>query len=100
MFTYSIGDIFRSLEMKYKPQHKDIIILEEKEHKISTGFTPLKRFTAMNLEDNKIQEGIRISLEILSKMNEIYQKNDIIFMVALIPTKESVYSVYLENSIT
>jgi lysophospholipase L1-like esterase len=100
IITFSIGDTFRFFEMKFYKLYKedDITIFENKEYKIHTGFTPLARLMALDYDDQKIQKGLQISLELFSEMDEICKKNNIIFIVLLIHTKESIYSKYIENN--
>jgi hypothetical protein len=43
---------------------------------------------------------MRITFELLKEMDEICQKNHIQFLVVVIPTKEMVFSQYLEHSPT
>ncbi len=71
---------------------------ENKELNIKTGFISSLRLKALNLEDPKVQEGLRISLELFNQMNELSKKKNIEFLVVLIPTKESVYSKFIEHN--
>jgi hypothetical protein len=57
-----------------------------------TIFTPEYRLTALNLDDPRIREGLRISLEAIRRMQQLARRDGIRFVVLLIPTKEFVFS--------
>ena len=88
----SFGYIFRY------PESIDITIFEDKSSKLRIDFTPSLRFGALNISDPKIKEGLRISLDCFLKMYNLCKINNIIFIVVLFPTKENVYSKYIENN--
>jgi hypothetical protein len=102
MATLSFGNTFRFLEMKYlrSESNGDVSILDDRERNLHTGFTPFARLQALNLRDPKVREGLRISLASILHMKQLCAKKDIQFMVALIPTKESVFADYIENNST
>lgn len=56
-----------------------------------TVFTSEYRLAALNLEDPRIAEGLRISLRAIQKMHERAAAGKIRFHVVLIPTKEAVF---------
>jgi len=58
---------------------------------IKTLLTPSYRLVALNLDDIRIQEGLRISLESIEEMNRQILSENIQYLVMLIPTKELVY---------
>jgi len=58
---------------------------------IKTILTPKYRLCAVNLNDPRIAEGHRVSLEAIRLMKERALKVNIEFMVLLIPTKEMVF---------
>jgi lysophospholipase L1-like esterase len=97
MFTFSFGNLFRFLEMKYasSPLNSDIAILEDEQRGIRTGFTPLTRLSVLNLQDPRVEEGLRLTLEVIRRMNDLCSEKSIQFIVALIPTKESVFADYI-----
>jgi lysophospholipase L1-like esterase len=64
---------------------------------IYTGFTPEHRLRALDLEDPRVKEGLLISLDVFVKMKAYCLEHAIHLLVAMIPTKESVYARYLEN---
>jgi lysophospholipase L1-like esterase len=53
-----------------------------------TVFTSKERLFALNLNDPKVQEGLRISLEVIREMHDRAVSDKIKFVVLLIPTKE------------
>jgi lysophospholipase L1-like esterase len=64
---------------------------------IYTGFTPGHRLRALDLEDPRVREGLLVTLDIFAKMKAYCLEHAIHLLVAMIPTKESVYARYLEN---
>lgn len=91
-----IGDELRQLRRIY--QGEDIIMFEQKQYNIQTGFMPSVRLKALNLELAHVREGLRISLDLIDKMNMICKEKNTEFLVVLIPTKESVYSDFIGNN--
>jgi hypothetical protein len=57
-----------------------------------TVFTSEYRLAALNLDDHRIREGQRISLEAIRQMHQLAQRDGIRFIVLLIPTKEFVFA--------
>lgn len=99
MITFSFGNTFRLFEMKYVSSTVDttITVFETKQLELSTGFTPSLRLSALNLRDPKIREGLRITLELFQEMNDLCSNKGIDFLIAVIPTKESVFGDYILN---
>ena len=64
---------------------------------IHTGFTPEHRLRGLDLEDPRVKEGLLISLDVFVKMKAYCLEHAIQLLIAMIPTKESVYARYLEN---
>ena len=67
------------------------------EENISEAFRPKSMLTRLDQESPDVQEGMRITFELLKKMNEICHQNHVEFMVVVIPIKEAVFSDYLEH---
>ena len=63
-----------------------------------TLFTPGYRAPAMDVDDVRIGEGLRISLEVLRRMDARARANHLRFVVVLIPTKELVFSEVAEEN--
>ena len=91
-----IGDELRNLREIYRGE--EVIMFNDKEHDINTGFTPTSKLRAMNLRLPEVKEGLRISLELINQMSELCRKRRIDFLVVLIPTKETVYSDFIKNN--
>ncbi len=91
-----IGDNLR--QSRRIKRGEQIVMLEDEKNGISTGFTPDQRLKGLDLLRPDIREGLRLSLEIFDRMNEIARKNDIEFIVVIIPTKESVFAEYIEEN--
>jgi len=65
---------------------------------IAEAFRPKGILTRLDLENPSIREGMRITFDLLKQMNEICQQNHVQFLVVVIPTKEMVFSDYLEHN--
>jgi hypothetical protein len=59
--------------------------------RVRTIFVPQVRLTALRMEDPRIHEGLRVSVEAIRRMSSIAQNAGVRFMVVLIPTKERVF---------
>ncbi|MCC7430484.1 SGNH/GDSL hydrolase family protein [bacterium] len=70
-------------------QKQDCLVVETE--KIKTVLTPNYRFLALNLNDPRIAEGFRISLEAIRLANEKAKSQGVKFLVLIIPTKEIVF---------
>jgi hypothetical protein len=62
-----------------------------------TLFTSEYRLAALNLEDARIAEGLRISLAAIRRMHERAAVGGVRFLVVLIPTKETVFRDLWQN---
>ena len=91
-----VGDELRQLRRIY--QGEEIIMYENIEYNIQTGFMPAVRLRALDLNLASVREGLRISLDLIDKMNMICKEKNTEFLVVLIPTKESVYSDFIGNN--
>ena len=56
-----------------------------------TIFTSEYRFSALNLGDHRITEGLNISLRAIKRMHQLAAARNIRFLVVLVPTKETVF---------
>ena len=65
---------------------------------IAEAFRPKGILTRLDQQNPSIREGMRITFELLKQMNEICQQNRVQFVVVVIPTKEMVFSDYLEHN--
>jgi lysophospholipase L1-like esterase len=92
--------MYRFLEIKYLRSKEDsrISVLEDDELNIYTGFRPADRLNVLNLEDSKVREGLRLTLEFILRMSKACAKSNIDFIVALIPTKESVFADHIRKN--
>ncbi len=91
-----IGDNLR--QSRRIKRGEQIVMLEDEKNGISTGFTPDQRLKGLDLARPDIREGLRLSLEFFYRMNELAKKNNIEFLVVIIPTKESVFAQYIEGN--
>jgi hypothetical protein len=72
------------------------LIIPEKH--IEEAFQPTENLRGLDQDRESVREGMRITFELLKEMNEICQKEHIQYVVVVIPTKEMVFSQYLEHN--
>jgi hypothetical protein len=65
---------------------------------ILEAFRPKAMLSRLDQENPNVREGMRITFELLKETNRICQENQIQFFVVVIPTKEMVFSEYLEHN--
>lgn len=68
--------------------------------KIRTVFTPAYRLLALNLDEPRILEGLRVTKESLLRIHEHASKQGIKVLFVIIPTKESVFASIMEQPTT
>src|SRR5207247_6094989 len=68
------------------------------EQNICEAFLPTGILRRLDQDSESVREGMRITFKLLKEMNEICRQNNIQFVVAVIPTKEAVFSDYFENT--
>lgn len=72
------------------------LIIPEKN--ILEAFRPKGLLKGLDQKDPHVQEGMRITFELLKETNELCKQNNVQFVVVVIPTKEMVFSDYLEHN--
>ena len=73
-------------------------ILRTKDKKIVEAFyKPSDILSGLDQKDRGVKEGMRLSFEMIREMNDICREKNITFIVAVIPTKELVFSDYLRQ---
>jgi hypothetical protein len=98
----SFGEVFRFLEMKYDTV-EGVSVLEDPVKGVRTGFTGLTaegQIKGLRLRDPAVKEGLRISLDLFLQMKRFCDTKGISFHVVLLPTKESVFSEYIDRDDT
>jgi hypothetical protein len=98
MTSIAVGARLRLAEVEAS-ESDSIVIVEDPARGFRTGLTPQKRLAALDLSNQTIMEGLKITLEAIHGMMEVCKAAGIKLLVVLIPTKESVYSehVLLKN---
>jgi hypothetical protein len=77
------------------PGYATSLILPEKN--ILEAFRPRILLSGLDQLDPRVREGMRITFKLMKEMNDICRQNQIQFVVVVIPTKEMVFSEYLEH---
>lgn len=88
-----IGDNMR--QARRMKRGELIVMFEDEKSGINTGFTPDQRLKGLDLGRPEVREGLGLSLEFFNRMNELARRNNIEFVVVIIPTKESVFARYI-----
>ena len=68
------------------------------EKNILEAFLPKGILLRLDQESESVREGMRITFELLTEMNEVSRQNQAKFIVVIIPTKEMVFAQYLEHN--
>ena len=64
---------------------------------INEAFRPLGIRDRLNQKSPAVQEGMRVTFELLARMNALCRDNNAQFAVVVIPTKETVFAEYLRR---
>jgi hypothetical protein len=68
-----------------------------KEKNITEAFLPKGILQRLDQEKEGVREGMRITFRLLKEMDQLCREQNVQFIVAIIPTKETVFSNYLEH---
>jgi hypothetical protein len=68
-----------------------------KERNIREAFLPKGILMRLDQDREGVREGMRITFKLLKEMDQLCRQNNVQFVVAVIPTKETVFSEYLEG---
>jgi hypothetical protein len=94
-----LGRAQGSVQIKNATQHDDsVTVLDIPEKHILEAFRPKGMLTRLDQNSPEIREGMRITFKLLKEMNDLCQQNHVQFVVVVIPTKETVFSEYLEHN--
>lgn len=93
-----MGQTNGELQIKNAPKYDPLVTsLILPEYNILEAFRPTGLLKGLDQDSASVREGMRITFELLKEMNDICNQNHIQFLVVVIPTKESVFSGYLEH---
>ncbi|MGE0370225.1 MAG: hypothetical protein AB7P53_14805 [Candidatus Dadabacteria bacterium] len=93
-----LGDRMR--EKMMLDRGEKITTLEDREYGIHTGFTPVRRLEALDLDRENIREGLALALGFFDDMNKLAEESGVRFLVVILPTKESVFGKFIEGNTT
>lgn len=88
------ADVDYEIDKRWAALHPDHGAVCE-EPGIETVFTPAYRMAALDIDEPRIAEGLRITKELLAQMQLETDTKQVKLMVLLIPTKETVYATAL-----
>ena len=91
-----LGDRMR--EKMMLDRGEKITTLDAREYGIHTGFTPVRRLEALDLDRENIREGLALALGFFDNMNKLAEENGVRFLVVILPTKESVFGELIEGN--
>jgi len=102
LYRLVVHGLFGGIKGRYQVEHASQIydsatslLLPEKH--IRESFLPAEVLRGLDQGEPSVREGMRITFELLQKMNALCTSNHIRFIVAVIPTKETVFARYLEH---
>jgi lysophospholipase L1-like esterase len=72
--------------------------LDVPEKHILEAFRPSGLAVRLDQHNPAVQEGMRVTFELLKEMKHLCDEQQVRFMVVVIPTKEQVFSEYLEHN--
>ena len=93
-----LGRLQGEAQIKVDPKvdrHVASLVIPEKN--ILEAFRPEPDARALDQQNPDIQEGMRVTFELLQQMNDICDQNKIKFVVVIIPTKNTVFAPYLQQ---
>jgi lysophospholipase L1-like esterase len=92
------GKAERQNELKIFAQNNpDLLYIYDAEPDIQTAMSPVYRLVAVELDDWRTREGLRITERILENMRNKAAETKTSFIILIIPTKEAVYGAYLKE---
>jgi hypothetical protein len=86
---------FRQTAEKSDPYTTALTI---EDRNIREAFRPIGMAERLDQNSGPVREGMRITFELLKKMDQTCKERDCRLLVAIIPTKETVFSEYLEKN--
>ena len=92
-----LGDLKRKSQALWASRH-GYPVLRIKDKGILQTFDLADKLKNLSLDRPDTSEGLRITLNLLKKMSSECKKEGIHLLIALIPTKESVYAGYFQNN--
>lgn len=90
------GEVQIKNAAKLYPDYATSINLPDKH--ILEAFRPKAVLFGLDQDNPNVREGMRITFDLLKRMKEICDQNHVQFVVVVIPTKEMVFSEYLEHN--
>ncbi len=76
----------------------DFVRVDDDRLELHLTLTPGKRIRGLDLSKPRIGEGLRLSLELLARMQKLCAAESVSLLVLILPTKESVLRDYLEEN--
>lgn len=103
IYRITVHGLFKKLKGYFQIKHssdlyQDAASLNIKEKKILEAFRPAGVLRGIDQSNPNVIEGMRITFLLLKDMNDICNARNIQFIVAVIPTKESVFAGYIEHN--
>src|SRR4029077_12117142 len=97
--TSFLGRLQGQVQIKDAPQFDhSVTSLIVPDKNIVEAFRPIGMLTRIDQQSPNVREGMRITFELLKEMNEKCQKNNVQFVVVVIPPKEMVFADYFQNN--
>jgi hypothetical protein len=68
------------------------------EQNVREAFVPAFHLRGLDQDAPRVREGMRLTLELLKDMNALCARHQVRFLVAVVPTKETVFARHLEHN--
>jgi hypothetical protein len=94
----AIGQAQGEGQIKNAAHDDAVAVLSIPEKNILEAFRPKGMLARLDQQSPEVREGMRITFELLKQMNDLCLQNHVQFAVVVIPTKETVFSQYLEHN--
>ncbi len=103
IYRITVHGIFAGFKGNFQIKHssdlyKDTSSLVIEEKGIREAFRPKGVLRGLDQSNPRVREGMRVTLRLLKEMSDACRPMGIRFVVAVIPTKESVFAGYIEHN--
>lgn len=105
LYKLVVHNLLQGIKSHFQMAHAaslyaDCATLVVPDKNISEAFLPTGILRGLDQSSETVREGMRVSFQLLHDMNAMCASNHVQFLVAVIPTKEAVFSRYFEKPST
>jgi hypothetical protein len=103
-FVYRLGvhgqalrSVKASLQFRQATDDKSVTVIEAPDTNIREAFRPIRVAAGLDQARPEVQEGMRITFQLLDEMNQSCKKIGCTLTVVIIPSKETVFAPYFDR---